>query len=1108
MEEDYISGICLYLGTKVGDRYITNYNTANILNDINSRLNEEDKTLQTYRKQLNFAHLVKGDLIPILLNGSADIKVYDATVRLLVNLLVPVECLVPPDHVKSRKSSIHQLSMALGKTKELFRHEGPTESVLQFLSSFSAGSSKQKQLSVREVSTINNSLLLLRNVLHIPDNTKKHREPNCSTHNKIIWNLFKQNIDVVISELMGHVNASDWASAIVQLVALLYKDQHVLTLQTKLNAYMETTIGDVSEEDYESNTSPNQERENESPSTIPSTDRTNEDSNSSDPEREYRGPNGARAENSPSKVKKVAGWKSAREFSSGVGSSHHSSNTSKQSRSTTDNNEADGEPPLKKLKTEKEPAFKSTTDSALKNHIPRNDNDNKPKVENANLIMSGDRIMSGDSSDNSDIFGVPKLKKVAGDYVTDFGYVTQLYENKNQEQSSSDDNLPRDPRPQPVKLKPNQEQQTPIQKRKQRLMWLFNVGREKRMRLKAMVNHLPTNEDITELLVDFTIEFLFTAFGKLVDALMGKEGSIQNDLEKSHFLWLVSYFLKISYLIDMELDQISLALSFKAIALITYEGLVQLETLELANRDMLTDINPHSGRMHLVVTAIKEFLQAIATYKQSHYLTQGEKYKLDTLQHQISASGSLRQLLLLLLRSYNPLIQSLQYLGDLVMCNHMVLVNLEEVDGTLHESLKLGAHLKQFANTELMRQYGRLLAEYYRTPVNGDGLVSLNDGIFTMMHHVAGDLNAPHTLYLPTILQTFSRILEDSTELCDDWVDLVEYIIQKFIQTMGRSPQRCAETMADGMDIVDIVDSKNGLTPSQTNQMFYHFSKVENTNDPVGALIEIYRQTDGLSLSRLAVIQSLLTHGIITHAQYMNFMYMKSVMEMHTIEKEPSVLAEVGSEHCASDGHLTDNEDIEESSRRQTIDIREIEVLKDCLKKQGRESLITWVQDVLVDVCRVKISPNGVFGDGDPTCRTPNEPIPFHFNLAKQNIPLVPFNRVQYQGLQTEAFVLLLHKLGFLLPADVGKVYPRIPYFWSADHLLTVANKLGPLKTHKLSKKDMKRINETNANTETNLKNETTNDGSSSGYRSTSEWFRMSMASKTLLLPPTPMNQT
>ena len=32
--------------------------------------------------------------------------------------------------------------------------------------------------------------------------------------------------------------------------------------------------------------------------------------------------------------------------------------------------------------------------------------------------------------------------------------------------------------------------------------------------------------------------------------------------------------------------------------------------------------------------------------------------------------------------------------------------------------------------------------------------------------------------------------------------------------------------------------------------------------------------------------------------------------------------------------------------------------------------------------------------------------------------------QIAVQGLQTEAFILLLHKLGFLLPADVGKVRP------------------------------------------------------------------------------------
>jgi len=90
----------------------------------------------------------------------------------------------------------------------------------------------------------------------------------------------------------------------------------------------------------------------------------------------------------------------------------------------------------------------------------------------------------------------------------------------------------------------------------------------------------------------------------------------------------------------------------------------------------------------------------------------------------------------------------------------------------------------------------------------------------------------------------------------------------------------------------------------------------------------------------------------------------------------------------------------------------------------------------------------------------PQEPIPFYYNKANQSIPLVPWNRFQYQGLQTEAFILLLHKLGFQLPADVGKVFPRIPHFWSADHIYSVAVKLGPVDTKKLkfSLEELERI--------------------------------------------------
>merc|ERR1719392_45161 len=90
----------------------------------------------------------------------------------------------------------------------------------------------------------------------------------------------------------------------------------------------------------------------------------------------------------------------------------------------------------------------------------------------------------------------------------------------------------------------------------------------------------------------------------------------------------------------------------------------------------------------------------------------------------------------------------------------------------------------------------------------------------------------------------------------------------------------------------------------------------------------------------------------------------------------------------------------------------------------------------------------------------PHEPIPFYYNKANQSIPLVPWNRIQYLGLQTEAFILLLHKLGFHLPADVGKVFPRIPHFWSADHIFTVALKIGPVDTKKLkfSLEELERI--------------------------------------------------
>jgi len=53
-----------------------------------------------------------------------------------------------------------------------------------------------------------------------------------------------------------------------------------------------------------------------------------------------------------------------------------------------------------------------------------------------------------------------------------------------------------------------------------------------------------------------------------------------------------------------------------------------------------------------------------------------------------------------------------------------------------------------------MRQYGYLLGTFDTNPEH------LNDALFTMMHHICGDLNKPEALFVPHILKAFSLIWE------------------------------------------------------------------------------------------------------------------------------------------------------------------------------------------------------------------------------------------------------------------------------------------------------------------------------------------------------------
>lgn len=222
----------------------------------------------------------------------------------------------------------------------------------------------------------------------------------------------------------------------------------------------------------------------------------------------------------------------------------------------------------------------------------------------------------------------------------------------------------------------------------------------------------------------------------------------------------------------------------------------------------------------------------------------------------------------------------------------------------------------RFATVEVMKQYGYLLEQFKS---NSE---LTNEALFTMMHHVSGDLGSPEALFVPQILAKFASMWEqmDTEEMCEDWSDLIEYVMHKFITTMATKPHACASKMLGIQGVIGSAEAmdENGFTKSQLDSLEWYYSRCENADDIVGAIIVLYRNTFNVTKTRLSVykdmiclkrvepprmhrqtiylfmdfslmarliiyfppqiIQALLSKGIITFAQYMSLMYMKSVV--------------------------------------------------------------------------------------------------------------------------------------------------------------------------------------------------------------------------------------
>lgn len=282
--------------------------------------------------------------------------------------------------------------------------------------------------------------------------------------------------------------------------------------------------------------------------------------------------------------------------------------------------------------------------------------------------------------------------------------------------------------------------------------------------MKGLVYHLPTDEDISNILKEFTVDFLLKGYGHLMQDLYAKllsDSDLVNDLfgtiwkmiwnslapdvelgfehvlvsisfqqthiDTSHFFWLVTYFLKFAAQLELDLEHIKCVLSYKIVSYLTYEAVMLYEQLELSSRQYEIELEPSLRRMHLVswkiriefvpfvriwmrlscfpthfrlqvVTAIREFLQALNTYKNIGHLSSNDIEYIRLLQLEISVTEDLKQLFILLIRNYKPTIQSKQYLQDLIVTNHILLLIPDSVSGeesNQDAKIKLKEHIQQ-----------------------------------------------------------------------------------------------------------------------------------------------------------------------------------------------------------------------------------------------------------------------------------------------------------------------------------------------------------------------------------------------------------------------------
>jgi len=553
------------------------------------------------------------------------------------------------------------------------------------------------------------------------------------------------------------------------------------------------------------------------------------------------------------------------------------------------------------------------------------------------------------------------------------------------------------------------EKLTEQEKRDRRKKFIEQRMTKKNVKLLTLPYDVVTESDVMEILSDFSLDFLIKGYGVLTLDLLHELTKEENKTcvrQKDNYSWLLYFFLPLAAEIDIPFNMVQI--SYEVFHYIAGETIHN--GLEILNHEGL----PEESLLILkgYLQAQRCFMEVLSIYEKNSYLESIERHNLKLIILQIVRTRNIRQHYIFLIRlaSVKNMLQ-MQYLENLVVANHIHLTKMQQLNTSFSES-EMTDLIKHFALPEMMKPYGFLL-ETFR-----ENSPTLNDCIFTMMHHVAGDLVCPQALDINPIPETIQQIVKQGVSLCDDWQDLIEYMMNYYRFKQKQTESRSSKGSRRG----------DSSTCSQTSKI--------SQDKATQTAAKLQKGTSSISASSLKVAVG----------------PDQSSLGSPTLKTGPSTgvfdKADSGPDTSDSSSPSSSSRKSQEKARLKKQKKEEINKILDILKTVNLSYMISWLQASLLDLWRVKLylAPNQAVSKTLVRNFIPLEPVPWFYANRVLDVPLVPYCTKVGKKLDVVHFQHLLKKLGLI----TSPKRPAIPISFTSREVLEKAVLLGPVENKEL----------------------------------------------------------